>query len=222
MSDLTVIFLTENTLPKKWMRYQRKTLLKAVGSNNLITISRKPLKNMGLNLIQKKPRSLANIYWQILRGAKSAKTEYVAVAEDDTLYPESHFKIRPRKNVFAYNASNWKIYNWGKPIYHSPTNMLNYVLIASRELVIKTLERRFTKGFGNHIAGELGKEKVYKRLGIRENRRVKFWTVFPVINVNHDKGFDPKVQAHIKPVRGLRVYDVPYWGRAEDIMKKFA
>jgi len=221
MNDLTVIFLTENKLPPKWMKYQRGVLLEAVGNNKLITISRRPLK-MGLNLIQKEPRSLINIYRQMLRGAKKAKTEYIAVAEDDTLYPKSHFAHRPKKNVFAYNGSNWKLFNWGPPIYHSPLNTLNYALVAARELVIDTLEERFKRGFNEDSAGELGKRKVCKKLGIKENKRVRFWTATPVININHDMGFDPKAQAHRKPRGKFRAYDVPRWGRAEDLIKKWA
>jgi len=221
MSDLTVIFLTENRLSPKWMRFQRKVLLEAVGDNKLITISRKPLK-MGLNLIQKEPRSLINIYRQLLRGAKKAKTKFIAVAEDDTLYPKSHFACRPRKNVFAYNGSNWKLFNWGPPIYHSPGNMLNYVLVASRKLVINTLEERFRKGFNEDTAGELGKRKVYKRLGTKEHKRVKFWTVSPVVNINHDMGFDSKAQRHRKPRGKFRAIEIPIWGKAEDLIKKWA
>ena len=76
-------------------------------------------------------------------------------------------------------------------------------------------------GFGNHIAGELGKEKVCKRLGIKENKRVRFWTVIPVVNINHDMGFDPKVQTHRKPRGKFRAHDVPHWGRAENLIKKW-
>ncbi len=221
MNDLTVIFLTENKLPPKWMKYQRKVLLEAVGDNKLITISRRPLK-MGVNLIQKEPRSLINIYRQMLRGAKKAKTDYIAVAEDDTLYPSSHFTIRPSKNVFAYNGSNWKLFNWGPPIYHSPLNALNYALVASRELVIDTLENRFKKkGIDDKFAGELGKKKVWKKIGTRENRRVLFFTVTPVVNINHDKGFDPKAQAHRKPRGKFRAIEIPRWGKAEDLIKKW-
>jgi hypothetical protein len=36
-------------------------------------------------------RSHLNIYRQILEGCKAATTKYVAMAEDDILYSESHF-----------------------------------------------------------------------------------------------------------------------------------
>lgn len=228
MSDLTIIYLTEDRLPIKWLRYQREVLLKAVDGFELVTISRSPL-DMGLNLIQTEPRSILNIYKQMLIGAKAAKTKYIAIAEDDCLYPASHFKkYRPKKNVFAYNLANWRLYNWGEPVYHSPGNTLNYALIASRELVISSLEKRFEL-FGYNPPpeierwfGELGRKRVGKHLEIKEAKIIGFYTVAPIINIHTDMSFDPLSIKQKKPHKGVRCYSVPMWGEAKDIIRKFA
>jgi len=224
MADLTVIFLTENNLPKHWTRYHRKILADCIGKNDLITISRKPIKNFGLNIIQTEERSIANIYNQILRGAKLAQTELIAIAEDDTLYVKSHFEYRPPrkgKNTFYYNMANWKIFNWGRPCYHNSLRIaLNYVLVANRETVIAVLENRIKLNSPKYF-GELGK---YIRDREMEGRPCDidfFSTCEPVININHDKGFDDYCHRHVKRMGNLRAYDIPLWGKAENLIKQF-
>lgn len=59
-------------------------------------MSMKPM-NLGLNILQDKPKSLSNIYWQLLRGVKMATTDYIAVVEDDSFYPKEHFLYKPNK-----------------------------------------------------------------------------------------------------------------------------
>src|SRR3990167_5544782 len=102
MKQTTVIYLTTNELPPDWPAYHKKELLEAVDGAPLITMSMKPL-DFGLNVIQTEPKSMSNIYWQLLKGAKLAKTKYVAVAEDDALYPREHFLQIPKPGTFAYN-----------------------------------------------------------------------------------------------------------------------
>lgn len=72
MNDLTIIFLTANRVPEKWAEYHKQVLLEAIGDTPIITISFKPL-DWGTNLIQTE-YSVDNIYRQMLRGAKVAKT----------------------------------------------------------------------------------------------------------------------------------------------------
>jgi hypothetical protein len=59
----------------------------------------------------------AQIYRQVLEGAKQASTDYVAVAEDDVLYSPEHFKFRPKPGHWGYNMNPWSIYTWGEPIF---------------------------------------------------------------------------------------------------------
>src|SRR5205823_6659407 len=103
MEDLTCIFLTSNRVPSKWATFHLRTLLEAIGSLPLITISKRPMDIPGVNLIDTEPSSFSNFYFQILRGCREAKTPYVAICEDDVLYHPSHFTFRPSLDTFAYN-----------------------------------------------------------------------------------------------------------------------
>jgi hypothetical protein len=234
MKDLTIIFLTNNRLPEKWVEYHKQILLEAIGDYPLITISRKPM-DFGINILQTEPPSKSNIFWQMLKGAKLATTEYVAIAEDDTLYPPGHFNMfRPDKDTVAFNQHRWSLYTWGTPVY-SLKNFIrtNATFIGPRDLVIKALEERFAKfpnDMGNmpiFMGGEIGMKKAEKALGVTIQKAVEFKTDFPVIQFDHDyfTVFDKEKETierrHKKKLGVIQAYDIPYWGKAEELVRKF-
>jgi hypothetical protein len=221
--DLTIIYLTLNLLPKKWQEYQIDVLKKCIGNAPIISISRLPM-DLGTNLIQSEEPSPSNVYRQVLRGAKLAKTKYIAIAEDDTLYVSDHFRHRPADDEFAYNLSHWSLFTWGTPIYGWRNRKGNYSMIANRELVIEALEERFEKhpnGTPPELTGELGRWKVDRYLGVKQRKEVDFYTNNPIINVNHELGLDDRARRHQKTLGTLRAYDIPMWGKASDLVKKF-
>lgn len=223
-SDLTILFLTANEVPEKWAEYQKSVLLEAAGNCPIITISRKPLE-WGINLVDSEPRSISNIYFQMLRGAKLATTDYVAVAEDDTLYPYEHFNsFRPPLDTFSYNINRIGLFTWGKPTYFWKYRQSNSTLIAPRQLLIDALEERYAKwpnGTPNGITGEVGRKNIDKALGTTPRKCVEFQTDISVLRLDHDFGVDVLARSHRKGMGIVQSYDVPKWGRAEDIVKKF-
>jgi len=223
MKDLTVIFLTVNRVPEDWAAYQKNILLKAIGDTEVITISKNPM-NWGLNLIQNGKICASNIYYQMLRGAIAAKTPYIAIAEDDVLYTNEHFQFRPQQDEFGYNMSNWGIFTWGEPTYFFKYRIVNSNFIGPRELTIKALEERFRKypnGTPEDRTGELGRERIEARLGLPHYKTAEFWSINPNLKFNHDYSIDPLEKSHRKRMGKLRAYDIPYWGKAQDIVKKF-
>ena len=221
-ANITIIMLTANKVPKKWAQFHKEKLLEAAGSSPIITISREPL-DWGMNLLQDEEYGVSNIYFQLLKGAKKAVTDYIAVAEDDILYPKEHFEYRPAKDTFAYNMNRFNLFTWGKPTFFWKYRMTNSTLIASRELVIEALEERFKKyppSTSNRI-GELGRATFERRLGLTEHKSIWFSTAASVISIDHELGLDNLAQRHRKKMEILRSYDIPHWGKAEDIIKKF-
>jgi hypothetical protein len=211
MTDLTIIFLTVNKVPEQWAEYHKKVLMEAIGDSPLITVSRLPMD--GVNLIQDEI-SVPNIYKQMLRAAKIAETEFVAIAEDDTLYHKDHFAYRP-KGKFLYNMSRWGILSWRTPIYFYRHRESNSALIAPRKLLIECLEQ-YNGGYG-----EVGKERVMKKMGL-DYKADRFHSRIPIINFHHINGIDGLEQRLRKTnQKSLLAIEVPYWGRAEDLIKKF-
>ncbi len=224
MKDLTVIYLTASQTPKHFAEYQRKILLEAAGDYPIVSVSREPL-DLGLNIIDDGEKGISNIYRQMLRAAKVATTEYVAMAEDDTLYSKEHFNFyRPEKDTFAYNQNRFALFTWGVPTYSWRARKSNCSLIAPRELMIEALEERFAKypnGTPPVATGELGRDRVERRLGITLRKSVEVYSEISVIQFNHDNGTEDGQRNHRKKMGPIKAYDIPFWGRAEDLIKNY-
>ncbi len=222
--DLTVIYITASEIKPKFAEYQRKVLREAVEGYPLISISRKPL-DFGINLADVEPRSLSNIYRQILRAAKIVDTKYVAIAEDDCLYHKNHFDFyRPKDDEFAYNQNRFALFTWGEPIYSWRNRKSNCSLIAPTKLLIEALEERFTKwpeGTPADITGEVGRHMVEKNLGITLRKSVEVFSEVSIIQFNHDNASEDRQVRHRKKLGQIKAYDLYHWGHAKNLIKHY-
>lgn len=220
MNDLTIIMMTPNLVPKKWAKYHKKKLLEAAGDTPIITISAKPL-NWGLNLVQE-GYGLPNLYKQLLRGAKTATTELIAIADDDTLYPKDHFAFRPGEPGFYYNHNRWHTFTWGEPFYFYKPKPGGGCMIATRKLVIEAMEARMAddpklrKPYSVKELGSSGRMRTYDKFEYKP-----FYTKAPIASFYHDYSFDEATRQHKKYAWPVRVYDLPLWGKAKNLRKKF-
>lgn len=223
-SDITIIMLTANRVPRGWAQFHKEKLLEAAGDNPIITISREPL-DWGINLLDSEPYKISNIYFQLLRGAKHAETEFIAVAEDDTLYPKEHFEFRPPPDTFSYNQNRFGVFRWSRrPTYFWKDRISNSTLVAPRKFAIEALEERFAKfpsGTPSYFTGELGRPNIEDKLGVTRRKSAWFATETSVVRIDHELGIDRLSRTHRKGMGILRAYDIPYWGKAEDIIKRF-
>ena len=216
--DLTVIYITANQMPDKWMDFQIKQLHKAAKGFPIISISMQPM-DLGENLLDDaQEKSHWNMYRQLCRGAKLAKTPYVAMAEDDTLYSREHFtEFRPKLDEVSYNRSRWSLFSWDA-VYCLRQRVSNCSMIGARDLVVDALEERDKKhpdGFS--YTGEIGREIVERKLGVSRRKMVEWYSTVPVIQLNHPDGIDESQQRKWKKHGQIKAYDIPYWGNAKDI-----
>lgn len=221
-SDLSVIYLTANKVPEKWAEFQREVLIDAVGPNvEIIAISREPIP-FNVNLIDTEEKSIFNIYYQMLRGAKYAKTPYIAVVEDDVLYTKEHFDFRPPEDTFAYDMNRLGVFTWSKrPMYFWKNRVSNSMLIAPRALMIEALEERFAGSMAYKIHGELGRNNIEKNLGITPRKKVEYFAETSSVRFDHDYGYDHASRHHRKKEGPIKAYDIPIWGRADKLIEKF-
>lgn len=221
MSDLTIIYYTANRLKPFFADNVRKILLKAADGLPIISVSQKPL-DFGTNIcVGTENYSGVQIYRQLLIGAKAANTKYLATAEDDILYSREHFRTySPKDNEFAYDFSRWALYTWVvPPTYSLKRRRVLSTMIAPRNLLIETLEERFDKyPSGGPVYSEPGKyEAAY---GLTPRKSVEFWSHCPSIVFTHEQSFGFEVQGKKKALGELRAYDIPFWGKASDILTK--
>src|SRR5574337_972320 len=146
MNDLTVIYITAGKLREGFAKHLRDVLWKAKGKAHLISVSKQPL-DFGENIsFPQNPTSIYYEYKETFEGVKLAKTKYIAIAEDDTLYSADHFKLRPIvEGVFHYNINCWNIYTWNPSVYSYNGRMNHNTLICERDLYIKAMTERFEK-----------------------------------------------------------------------------
>lgn len=211
MPDLTLLFITAGERPKKWVEFHSAQLAKL--EYPMITL--RDEKKMGYEMI----------YRRMLEGGKQATTPFVAVIEDDVLYPPHHFWFRPELDTFAYNQNRWALFTWGVPTYNWRNRKSNCTLIAPRELMIEALEERFAKhpnGIPKEHCGELGRANVDRWLKVTPRKSVEWHSKISVIQINHDDGTEDRQRRHRKELGPMKAYDFPYWGRAEDIIKHYA
>jgi hypothetical protein len=216
--DLTVIYYTANHIREPFGAYVRWHLTKAIGDAHLISVSHKPM-DFGANICVDMPRSFISIYRQILLGAQMAQTPWVALAEDDILYPPGHYDYRPSsKAVAAYEMHRWAIYTWVKPaVFLAASRRHTVGMIASRDLVVAALEERFAKYQNDEdiplpAFAEIGRYE--RNLGVTVRKTEGFSSPLPtVVFFHHDAlGFEYLGKRKRQPER--RVKELPYWGRA--------
>jgi hypothetical protein len=214
-SDLTLLFITAGELPLPWRDFHRSHL----PDLPMVTVSRQP----GADIHDTYPKCYENIYRQMLFAARLAKTPYVAMIEDDVLYSPEHFAYRPPLDTFAYNQHRWALFTWGEPTYSIRQRKSNCSLIAPRELLIEAIEERFNK-CGDHwgaFAGELGRERVEAGLNVTPRKSIEWFSEIGIIQINHDNASEDRQRRHRKTLGQIKAYDIPHWGKAEDVIKKF-
>jgi hypothetical protein len=158
IKDMTILYYTANVV-SKGIEY---SVLRSLRKHGLpiVSVSQEPM-DLGKNIVVPKERSLDNIYRQVLVGAKEAKTEYVALCEDDCLYVPEHFKLRP-KSPFGYNLNRWLLHlDIDKPVFSYRKRPILSQCIAHRETLIKCLEARFLTAKGDDLHAEPGMRDGY-------------------------------------------------------------
>jgi len=257
MEDLTVVYYTCNYLDEKnpyFLDNTRKQLMKAMTIDKtdkkfpLVVVSHKPVEwfrphfpegdytNIVLNNIQ---RSHFNLYWQILQGCKAAKTKWVALAEDDILYSQSHFHfwyfVKPEfteGEYFLYDMNKVSMFTWSRPPMFSfrfKRPVVNQ-LVAKRQMLIDAMEERFKRL--EELRPLWEERKILKfwgdpgryegNLGVTVRKIYEYNSWVPSIVFSHEYAYGYEFnQGKRKKLGDLRITALADWGSAEDILKLY-
>ena len=235
---MAVIFYTCNYLetqnPTFWENTQ-KQFKESVGDLQVISVSHKPM-DLGINIcVGDIGRGHLNIYYQILTGCKRARDlgfKYVAMAEDDILYSYAHFHtMTPFSHNFLYDMQKLSLFTWTNPPQYSfRTNrrVINQ-MIAETDLLIEALEERFKRAeelramgwIENDILSKWGDIGRYEeKLGVTKRKVQEFYSEEPSIVFTHPKAFGYEFNhGKRKRLGDIKMYDIPKWGRAKDLLK---
>jgi hypothetical protein len=220
IADRTLIYYTSSRINEILGENVRKTLIEtSYGALPIISVSQKPLDFGNNVLFGDFGIHVWNLYYQIMMGVERATTRWVVCCEDDILYPSEHLFYQPKHDdVFYYNTYKWTtnglVYWWRNRINMS-------TCIASRELMLKTLRKRF-KEYPNkdhpkiRFFSEPGKYE--KHLGLPEVKRLKFNTKLPIVGFNHRPSLGGKRRINKTDVI---TPELPYWGKAKNLWEEY-
>lgn len=107
-----ILYFTDNELPIKLAKRVQERIRTIAQDKNmeLVSSTRKPMGNMGKNVVTNEPRGYLTMFKQILKGLEAMDAEIVFMAEHDVLYPPEHFDFTPAdKNTFYYDQNWWKV-----------------------------------------------------------------------------------------------------------------
>ena len=221
------------------MEYHNRVMLEAIGDYPLITISREPMDLPGIQVRQTEEQSHNNLFKQMLRGAKMATTDYIAMVEDDMLYSKDHFELRPPLDTFGYNWNRWSLFTFGEPTFSFKRRFCQGASILPRLEMIAALEERFAKWgtIPHYLNGEIGYPKVDKNLGVTVRKAIEMYSWTPVVQIHHTYGtpgigvppkmlkpgdtVDLEKRKTRKRMGMIRAYEIPHWGRSDELIKHF-
>lgn len=211
-SDISAIYYTAGVIHEKFADAVMQQLEKALVNIPLIIIRQDPVT----------PRHQAQIYRNVLEGAKQADTKYVALCEDDVLYSPEHFKFRPKEGHWGYNMNAWSIFTWGEPMFTQKVGGRRNLsqLICERQMLIDHLEERFRlwpddSKINIRIFGEPGKYD--NQLGTTSYPSEDFYTNPPNIVFSHQANLQFEGLGTRKAVGQIRATTIPFWGSSKKI-----
>lgn len=190
--DLTkgIIFYTDNRLNVKIAHAVQRQLKKVSEEKGIpiVSVSLKPMDNMGKNIHLPIERGRLAMVKQILVALEASTADIIFWCEHDVLYPSSHFDFTPKKkDVFYYNQNFWKIRTKDNLAIHYDANQLSS-LCCDREFAIKEYRERVRvmeiKGWRNSMGYEPGTRGT-KRGGFSDYTWESWKSATPLIDIKH-------------------------------------
>lgn len=131
-----ILYLTDNELPLKIAKNVQGRIRKIAQDKDmeLVSSSRKPMDNMGINVVTRKPRGYQCYFTQILKGLEAMSAEYVFIAEHDVLYPSEHFDFAPTDDKIYYDVNWFKVHDDGLAVSWEADQVSG--LCAKREVLL--------------------------------------------------------------------------------------
>ena len=224
MNDITIIYITANKINDAFAKNIRQELLKAAQGLPIISVSKKPIKFGLKNLVFPGKASIYREYKETLAGVKEAKTKYIAIAEDDSLYTPDHFAHIPHPGTFEFNIACWGIFTWViPPIYNLKFRENHNELVCERDLYIEAMDEHFLKypdenNYPSKFFAEPGRYE--KQLGVKKHAVTDFMSNPPIVRFSHEQCYGWATMGNLKKMGPIRAYDIPYWGSADNLLKR--
>jgi len=222
--SLTVVYYTSNAEEESFEKKIREELVKSVGDLfPIIFVSQKPI-DLGENICVGEVGSRdLNALRQLQIGIAEAKTEFVASAEADTLYPREYFTFQsPNEECYRYMnvwcIKKWIGHHWGNGFRQKEYS--ECAQIVGRDYWLEHLDNAL-KGFPMWL--NPGDPNVKLPLVFRRKhphrggwKPMNIDCSIPVVNIKTKQG----LRNTTGTIKGRpSVEELPFWGSAQDLRK---
>lgn len=216
-----ILYFTDNELPLKYARPVQKIIRDIAKETNytLVSSTRKPMSNMGKNVVTNEPKGYLTMFKQILKGLEAMEADIVFMAEHDVLYPKEHFAFLPlNPNKFYYDTNWYKVHVDDGLVVRWTADQVSG-LCAYRDLLIQhykeriasydeeNFDRKFEPGSGvqseqwsaekPHVDLRTGRNLTYNKRSINDFRDKTTAVDFQVLKVEDIPGW-PDLDAILK------------------------
>ena len=209
MSNVSIIYYTSNIEKPEFEDKIVKGILNASNGLPIISVSQKPM-DFGTNIcVGDVGYSYLNAFRQILLGCMVAKTDFVAMAESDCLYPKhGYFDYEPEDKNIVYSYNNvWILFKNEKLPFFYRKEQTHGSLIYGREYLIKLIKRSLSG------LPMWSRKKVNFPLFTDETKFKEFCANDPIINVV--TGANGRKGTELMKVNPRNKFN--YWGRSSDL-----
>lgn len=218
MRGLTVLYYTSNLENEDFLARVRGKLRHLAAGIPIVSVSQKPI-NFGHNIcVGEVGLSSYNIRRQILIGAESAMTDFVALVEDDSLYPPNHFVVQDRfdDSTMYYNRKVYMLSTRTR-MFARKASFFTGSIIVGRNYLIESLKKMLSKAKSEWIDDKYH-DSPRKRMILRTFRSFNndsFKVRYSIVSVDHERSMHPFMH---NTRRNLG--EVPGWGKADELLKK--
>ncbi len=212
MSNLTVIHVSSNRESPAFEEKIRADLLSKTGDLPIVSVTQEPV-DLGKNVcVGNVGASGYNFCRQVLIACENATTDFVISAESDCLYSPDYFKFQPEKLDIPYRNTNIYVQKY-KQDYFCKKTMSTFSQVIGREFYMKRLRELFGDGPIWNVDMKNFPKEINKKLF---EEFALFETEYPCISFKTGRGMRKHSSSDEVPV-----YDLPYWGSAKELRKKY-
>jgi len=230
-----VVYYTDNRPDETILKAVREQIKRGANGHNIISVSLKPVTDLGHNIVLPLERGYLTMFKQILAGLEACEADVIYFCEHDVLYHPSHFEfIPPKEDVFYYNENWWKVdaEGDGKALFYYAKQTSQ--LVAHRKLLLEHYRERVKRveneGFSRNMGFEPGTHSPPR--GVCNFKAEAFWSTLPNIDIRHDKNLTSNrwSQDQFRSKRSCKGWkmaeEVPGWGRTkgrfQEIIKEYS
>jgi glycosyltransferase involved in cell wall biosynthesis len=220
-----VVYYTDNRLDETIMCAVQKQIKNSF-DGEIISASLRPI-DFGENIVLNLERGYDTMFKQILAALEKSTADVVYFCEHDVLYPKGYFSfIPPDPTRIYYNKNVWQVRTSDGFAVSFDAKRLSQ-LVAYRDVLIEHYKKRIELvakvGFSRRMGFEPGSHGRPERV---DDLGSEYWEcVSPAIDLKHGKNatdarWSPSEFRSQRSCRNWKEsYEIPYWGKTENIIK---